>query len=203
MTGIIACKVCGQVHELDGEPPRGMVARCRRCGSKIARRTHRSLHLTAALSLAALIMYVPANVFPIMRMEMYGATMDNTVWQGSVRLFDDGQWGVAIVVFLASILIPLLKLMGLFFLSGTAMFHMQRWRGLRTGVYRFIDGIGRWAMLDVFVLAILVSLVKLQQLATIVPGPGVLAFCAVVVLTLLASASFEPQLIWEEQEVDE
>lgn len=195
----IACKTCGLVHVV--EPlPRNMAAVCRRCGSKIAMRTSGSLHLTAAFSLAALILYIPANIFPILQLQMYGATSQNTVWQGCQRLFQDGDYIVAVIVFCASILIPLLKLIGLFFLVASTKARMSRWHKLRMWVYRVIDVIGRWAMLDVFVLAVLVSLVKLQRLATIIPGQGLFAFALVVVFTILASASFDPQLIWEKEE---
>jgi len=104
-------------------------------------------------------------------------------------------WFIAVIVFLASILIPLLKLLGLFFLVATA--RSTRWRRERTRIYQVIDVIGPWAMLDVFLLAILVALVKLGELATVLPGPGLIAFTAVVVLTILASATFDPRLIWE------
>jgi paraquat-inducible protein A len=195
----IACKTCGQVHV--NEPLRpGMAAECRRCGSRIAKRTSGSLHITAALSLAALILYIPANIFPILRLNMYGASSENTVWDGCVKLFQDGDFVIAIIVFLASMLIPFLKLLGLFFLVASTKLHMSRWKLPRTRIYRIIEVIGRWAMLDVFVMAVLVSLVKLQRLATIVPGKGLIAFTAVVVLTIFASASFDPQLIWEPEE---
>src|SRR5580692_12570911 len=91
MSDMVACKLCGQVHTGEELKP-GMVGRCARCGSSITKRTSYSLHLTAALSLAALILYVPANVFPILRLEMYGASSENTVWSGCVRLFQDGDW---------------------------------------------------------------------------------------------------------------
>jgi paraquat-inducible protein A len=202
MPEIIACKVCGRVHAIDEEPT-NTVAHCTRCGSAISRRTMLSLHWTLACTLAALILYLPANEFPILRLEMYGATTENTVWQGCVRLFQDGQWGIAAIVFLASIAVPLLKLLGLFILAGSTLFRVRRWKLGRTVIFRIIENIGRWAMLDVFVMAILVSLVKLQRLATIIPGKGLVAFTAVVVLTLIASATFDPQLIWEKEEVVE
>jgi paraquat-inducible protein A len=195
----IACKTCGLVHAIEPLRP-GTSANCRRCGSRIIKRTSGSLHLTAAFSLAALILYVPANIFPILRLNMYGASSENTVWDGSVRLFTDGDYVVAVIVFLASILIPFLKLLGLFFLVATTKLRFPRWKIPRTWVYRFIDAAGRWAMLDVFVMAVLVSLVKLQRLATIIPGKGLAAFAAVVVCTIIASASFDPQLIWEKEE---
>ena len=181
----------------------GTVAACCRCGSRIARRTSGSLHLTAAYSLAALLLYVPANLFPILRLEMYGASSESTVWDGSRRLFRDGDYVIAVIVFLASIVIPLLKLMGLFYLVVATKFHFSRGKRRRTRIFRVIEGVGRWAMLDVFVVAVLVSLVKLQRLATILPGKGLLAFGGVVVFTLLASASFDSQLIWAEEEIAE
>jgi paraquat-inducible protein A len=195
----IACKVCGLVHEVP-TLPEGMAAKCTRCDSEITRRTAGSFHLTAALSLAALILFIPANIFPILRLEMYGAASENTVWDGCVRLYHDGDFVIAVIVFLASILIPVLKLMGLFILVVTTRLNFQRWKLARTWMYRVIDIIGRWAMLDVFVLAVLVSVVKLKALATVIPGKGLFAFGCVVVLTIFASASFDPQLIWEEEE---
>ncbi len=130
-------------------------------------------------------------------MQYLGRFSENTVWDGVARLFQDGMWFVAIVVFLASIVIPLLKLLGLFFLVWPRQ--VKATRRVRTGIYKVICAVGPWAMLDVFLLSVLVALVKLGDLATVVPGPGAIAFTGVVVLTLLASSSFDPRLIWEEQ----
>jgi paraquat-inducible protein A len=197
METVIACRTCGLPQSMEELRP-GTAAECFRCGSTLRERKVDSLGRTAAFSLAALIFYVPANLYPILRMEFYGAYSESTVWDGCVKLFQDGQWVVAVIVFLASILIPLFKLLGLFFLVVTTHFASARRRQERTRIYRIIEVIGPWAMLDVFLLAILVALVKLEQLATVLPGTGLLAFTAVVVFTILASASFEPNLIWEE-----
>jgi paraquat-inducible protein A len=131
-------------------------------------------------------------------MELYGAHSENTVWDGCVTLFRDGERLVAVIVFLASILVPLLKLLGLFYLAVTTAIRSRRRRRERTWIYRIIEVIGAWAMLDVFLLSVLVALVKLGQLATVRPGRGLVAFTAVVVLTILASASFDPTLIWRD-----
>jgi paraquat-inducible protein A len=197
METIIACKTCGLVQRLDVLEP-GTSAECYRCGWLIGKRMVNSLGRVAAFSLAALIFYVPANIFPILRMEYYGAYSENTVWEGCVRLFQDGQWFVAIIVFLASILIPFVKLVGLFFLVVTTKYQSSRWQRERTLIYKVIDVIGPWAMLDVFLLSVLVALVKLQRIATVLPGRALLAFTAVVVFTLLASATFDPTTIWEQ-----
>ena len=194
---IVACDTCGLVQELEGLQP-GTAAECIRCGSFMAARaTTRRLDVVAALSLAALVLYVPANIFPIMKMYMYGAYSESTVWDGIVLLMRYDQWLVAVIVFLASMVIPLVKLAGLFSLVVTSRMGWGRRLRSRTQLFKFIDAIGPWAMLDVFLLAVLVALVKLNTWAKVIPGPGLLAFTAVVVLTMLASASFDPKLIWE------
>ena len=200
MTTPLLCRCCDLTVARTDLPP-GSKAICPRCGTKVSERKRDSLQRTLALSFAALVLYVPANIYPILRMEFYGAYSESTVWDGCVRLFHDGMWFIAVIVFLASIMIPLLKLLGLFFLAVTA--RSQRWQQERTRIYQFIDVIGPWAMLDVFLLAILVAVVKLEQLATILPGPGIVAFAAVVILTILASQSFDPRLIWDAPEAEE
>ena len=193
---ILCCATCGLTQQV-GALSRGQSAECPRCGATVSEGPHGSLQLTAALALAALILYVPANIYPILRMHFYGAYSENTVWDGVVSLAHANQYFVALIVFLASIVIPVLKLAGLLYLVISARFGLGRRLRGRTRIYRFIDVIGPWAMLDVFLLAVLVALVKLGQLATILPGPGLIAFSAVVVLTMFASASFDPRAIWE------
>ena len=192
---IVACKTCGLVQRL-GELGPGLVAECARCATRLAHHKSNSLGRTAAFSLAALTLYIPANIYPILQMNLYGVYSQSTVWDGCRSLFEQGEILVAVVVFLASMLIPFLKLVGLFFLVATAQRRSPRWRRERTWIYRFIEVIGPWAMLDVFLLSVLVALVKLGELATVLPGPGLLAFTAMVVLTILASSSFDPRLIW-------
>jgi paraquat-inducible protein A len=189
----VACATCGLVQRVN-EPPVGFAAECARCDGVILERRVAGPEVTAALTLAALILYIPANVYPILRMSYYGAYSESTVWDGVVTLARQQEWLVALVVFLASIVVPLVKLAVLFFLVASA--RTSRWQRLRTSLYRFIDVIGPWAMLDVFLLAILVALVKMGEIATVLPGPGLLAFAGVVILTIVASASFDPRLIW-------
>ena len=196
METVTACPICGLLQCIPELAP-GAIAECGRCGSVLSARKVNSIERTLAFALAALILYLPANIFPIMRMEWYGAHSENTVWQGCVRLWEDHEWLVAGVVFLASIVIPLLKLTGLLFLAGGKRFAPGRWQREQLWIYHFLEVIGPWAMLDVFLLSILVALVKMGQLVTILPGPGLLAFTAVVVLTILATASFDPRSIWD------
>jgi len=192
---VIACETCGLVQQLGDVPPRHL-AECARCDGILQRDNPNSRARTAALALAALCLYVPANIYPIMVMEYMGRHTENTVW-GSVRaLYRDGMWPVATLVFAASILIPLLKLIGLFFLVSN---RGQRRKKLRTRVHKTICQIGPWAMLDVFLLAVMVALIRFGKFATVIPGPGILVFACVVVLTILASSSYDPRLIWKEE----
>jgi len=160
---VIACKTCGLVQRL-GELAPGLAAECARCATRLARHRPNSLGRTAAFSLAALALYVPANIYPILQMNLYGVYSQSTVWDGCRSLFEHGEILVAAVVFLASLVIPFLKLVGLFFLVVTAALGSPRARAARTWIYRAIDVVGPWAMLDVFLLAVLVALVKLGEL---------------------------------------
>jgi paraquat-inducible protein A len=192
MNGLISCRTCGLIQQLE-HLPNGYQAECARCGEVITREQTFSRELTAAFSLAALFLYVPANIYPVMSMHYLGRETENTVWGGVQGLWRDGLWGVAMIVFTASILVPLLKLIGLFFLVAS---RGGRWQKCRTRIYKAIEQAGPWAMLDVFLLALMVAVIRFGRFATVIPGPGIVAFTAVVVLTLLASTSFNPRLIW-------
>lgn len=189
----IACPLCELVQWAPPPGPKERVV-CARCGTPLARFKRNSLNRTLAFALAALILYLPANLLPIMSFEYYGATEHNTVWSGVVNLAHSGMWFVAGVVFLASIVVPLLKLAALFFLSlSVRLGWRSRWK---VRLYRLIAAIGTWAMLDVFLLSVLVAVVKLGQLADVSPGPAALPFTLVVVMTILATESFDPRLLW-------
>lgn len=194
----VACRVCGLLHEIPRLESR-QVAECSRCSHGLARKTPQSLHLTAAFSLSALLFYFPANLFPILRMSMFGQVTENTIVTGVIRFYQDGDYFVAIVVFLASVLIPLLKIIALIGLVLTTYFRSRTAQSFRTKLYVAVEVLGRWAMLDVFALAILVSLIKLGRMASVIGGKGAFAFVLVVLFTILASASFDSHLIWREE----
>jgi paraquat-inducible protein A len=193
---VLCCNTCGLVQQVEPLPP-GRRAECPRCGATVTEGPHGSLHLTAAFALAALILYVPANLYPILRMHMYGNYSENTVWEGVVSLAEHNQWMVAVIVFMASMVIPVLKLLGLLYIVVSTWLGFGKRMRERTRIYKFIDAIGPWSMLDVFLLAVLVSLVKLGSIATVLPGPGLIAFSLVVVLNMLATQSFDPKMIWQ------
>ena len=173
--------------------------RCPRCGAALAFRKAQSLARTWALLGAAIILYVPANLLPVMHTEWLTGSQDDTILSGVLYLLWSGSWPLALVVFIASITVPLLKIVTLAGLAASVQLRSTWQPKSRARAYRVVEFIGRWSMLDIYVVAILAALVQAKALAHIEPGPGALAFAAVVVLTMLAAMSFDPRLIWDAQ----
>lgn len=196
---LVGCRVCSRVYPTVDVAP-GYETRCPVCMAALHPRKPHSLSRTWALVIAALILYIPANTFPIMSVVLSGQGQPDTILSGIEALFAEGEWALAVLVFFASITVPVLKLLGLSYLMLSAQFKW-RWRPRdRTVFYRVIEGIGRWSMIDIFMLSILVALVKLGAVANIEPGVGATSFCAVVVLTMFAASSFDPRLLWDSLE---
>ena len=191
---VVACETCGLVQRVD-EVPKGSKAECARCGFHLQHRRVNSRLRTLTFSLAALILYFPSNLYPIVTAEYHGLHSETTILQGIRSLFTDGQYFIAGLVFCTSILSPALKIIGLLFLSLTL--DWPRWKKARTWVYQIIRIIDPWNMLEVFLLAISVSMIEMGRVATVHPGRGVFSFTAVVALTLLATLSFDPRLLWD------
>lgn len=161
------------------------------------RRKPDSLARTWALTLTAYILYIPANLLPVMTVMMSGRGEPDTILSGVKALLVGGMWPLALLVFFASITVPVLKLLVLTYLLLSVQFK-SRWRPReRTVLYRITESVGRWSMIDIFVIAILAAVVKLGALATIEAGPGAVAFGGVVVVTMFAAMSFDPRLIWD------
>lgn len=192
--GLIACVACGEVsHAVPG-------ASCPVCAAKLEPRKPDSLARTSAFLIAAAVLYIPANIYPILTYTRLARGLPSTILGGVEELIEAQMWPLALLVFVASICVPMLKLCGIALLLVTTRFG-SAWRLRdRTRLYRIVDVIGRWSMIDVFMLAILVALVQNGQIATVVPGLGAVCFAAVVVLTMLASSSFDPRLMWDAAE---
>jgi paraquat-inducible protein A len=175
--------------------------RCTRCGSRLHLRKPNSLARTWALLLAALVLYLPANLLPVMHTSsLFGAQKD-TIMSGVVYLWTSGSWPLAVLVFIASIAVPMLKILAIGFLAASANLH-SRWQPVqRARIYRAVEMVGRWSMLDIYVIAILTALVQFNALATITAGPAAIAFGAVVVLTMFAAMSFDPRLTWDTRQI--
>lgn len=153
----------------------------------------------AALALAAAIMFIPANVLPILSTSTPGSVRTDTIFSGVVGLCEDGMWAIGAIVFAASILIPLLKLVGLASLLFAARRGPKEAPRKLTRLYAFLDVIGRWSMLDVFLVAFLAGVVQFGALASVEPRSGIVAFAAVVVLTVLATDAFDPRWLWADE----
>lgn len=173
---------------------------CPRCGAKLHSRKVNSLKRTWALILAAFIFYIPANLLPITTVISLGKAQSDTIMSGVIYFIHTGMWPIALVIFVASVFVPFLKLIILTYLLITVQ-RRSTWRLKdRTRLYRITEAVGRWSMVDIYVVTILVALVNLGALATISAGPGAIFFAAVVVTTMFAAMSFDPRLMWDAKE---
>ncbi|WP_373190853.1 PqiA/YebS family transporter subunit [Halomonas sp.] len=191
--GLAGCATCGLVNRLDDHGH----CRCRRCGENLHARLPHSLQRTWALLAAAAVMYLPANLYPIMTTTSLGRATPSTIIGGVVELIQMGSWPVAIVIFVASVIVPVGKLVALSWLCLMAKRSDELKAATRTRLYRLTEFIGRWSMVDVFVVAMLVALIRAGALLSITPGPAALAFASVVVSTMLAAMTFDPRLLWD------
>ena len=191
--GLTGCHTCGLIGRLDAAGH----GRCERCGERLHARRPQSLQYTWALLAAATLMYAPANLYPIMTTTSLGRSDPSTIIGGVVELIQMGSWPVAAVIFVASVIVPVGKLVALAWLCLVVKRSSELNAAARTRLYRLTEFIGRWSMIDVFVVAILVALIRAGALMSIEPGPAALAFGGVVVLTMLAAMTFDPRLLWD------
>lgn len=190
---LTGCSTCGLLQRL----PASGKAFCERCGERLQQRLPFSLQRTWALLVTACVLYIPANVYPIMLSTRLGQTEPKTIIGGVVELINHGSWPIALIIFTASIIVPVVKVLALGWLCLRVGKSSEISHRSRSHLYRIIDFIGRWSMVDVFVVAILVALIRAGNLMSINPGPAALAFAMVVILTMLAAISFDPRLIWD------
>lgn len=191
--GLVGCRSCGRVW------PEGQAV-CDRCGADLVPPDRRGLQKVWAWWLAGLVMYVPANLFPMMRTQIFGGlqgSSEATIIEGVIELVHYGNYDIAIVVFVASVVVPIAKFVSIAWLAmvaGQPATVEQAHSRLR--IYEVVEFIGRWSMIDVFVVAILSALVQLGFVASIHPGPAAVSFALSVAFTMLSAQSFDPRLIW-------
>ncbi|MGE0483986.1 MAG: paraquat-inducible protein A [Gammaproteobacteria bacterium] len=191
---LTCCRTCHTTVALARGPRVGI---CPVCGARVRARLTASLQRSWALLLTAVICYVPANLYPIMTVTRFGRGQPDTIASGIVHLVESGQWPIALIVLLASIVVPGFKI-GVLVLLLVSVQGRWRWRlRQRARLFRFIDVIGRWSMIDVFMISILVALVHLGTVATVTPGIGAAFFAVVVLATMLATAAFDERLLWD------
>ncbi len=197
--GLALCHDCRKLMKWDPAPAGGRAV-CPRCGAAVHRRRHESIGLSWALTLTALILLVPANLFPIMTVVYLGEGDPSTIIDGVLLLVQHGMIPIGLIIFIASIAVPFLKITGIVVLLLSVQF---RWRidaRQRTVLYRMVEWIGRWSMLDIFVIAILAKLVEMGRIASIEGGIAAVYFGMAVILTMLAAQVFDERLIWDIQE---
>ena len=199
---LVSCTVCHLlIRKHTGTAD--SLGKCPRCGATLRSRKRNSIARTLALILAAFLFYIPANLIPITKVTSLGGIQTDTIMSGVIYFIATGMWPLALIIFVASIVVPLLKLIILTFL----LISVQRrsdWRPKdRTRLYRLTEAIGRWSMVDIFVVTILVALVHLGAIANIEAQKGVVFFAAVVVITMFAAMSFDPRLIWDTKEPED
>ena len=191
--GLVACETCGKVHQAPRQEP----AFCLRCGSRLHSRKPASIERTWALLVTGIVLYLPANLYPIMQTESLGRPEDSTIIGGVILLWQHGSYMISGVVFIASVLIPILK----FFVIAYLLLSVQRRSTLarrqKLRLYHVTEFIGPWSMIDVFVVALLVALVQMGGIASVRPGVAALAFATMVAATMLAALSFDQRLLWD------
>jgi paraquat-inducible protein A len=197
--GLLPCRICGAVSE----PVRAAgTGYCPRCHARLHHRIPDSVTRCWALLIAGYVLYIPANLLTFMKTSSLSGTRHDTILSGIVTLWDSGSWGIAVIVFIASITVPLFKLVALTLLLLSVRGRCSWGPRQRTQLYRLIRLVGRWSMLDIFVAALLSTLVQFRFLATVEVGPAALPFGAVVVITMIAAMQFDPRLIWDSTKQD-
>lgn len=196
--GVVGCHACGLVCEdVLGE---SLHARCPRCGAALHRRHPDSIARAWAFLLASMIFYIPANVLPVMYTALMGSGHDSTIMSGVIQFWQGGSYGIALVIFVASVAVPCTKFLVMVLLLATSQ-RRSRWKlRERARLYRLVEVVGYWSMLDVLVVAVVAALVKFQVLSDIEPRVGIFFFGVVVILTMLSAMSFDPRLIWDGDE---
>ena len=194
---LLRCPGCEKLHHAQHSVPG---TPCDRCGAALHSRKPASVQRTWALMLGAATLYIPSNLYPVMTISQFGNAESDTIISGVIALFQAGWYPVAVAILFASIVVPCFKILSLGFLL-IALQRRSRWKpGARTKMYRIVEGIGRWSMLDMFTTSLLVALVQLGDVMTIEPGVGATCFAGVVILTMLAAMSFDPRLVWDSLE---
>ncbi len=187
--GLSACHVCTAVSS-------ETATSCKRCGGRIHSGMDSSIQHTLAWLITSIVFYIPANTLPIMSTRFLGKESTNTLMGGVITLWEHHSYPIAIVIFIASVLVPLGKIIVISWLCATVLLGSEKSFRQKTILYRITELIGRWSMIDVFVVGILVALIRLGEIMSIAPGSAALAFAGMVVSTMLAAMAFDPRLIW-------
>lgn len=194
MVGLVACQTCGLVSR---RVPDSQPTYCARCGTRLHERLPRSAENTLAWLIAAVILYIPSNVLPVMYVSGIGGGQASTILGGVLSFWRGGDWPIALVIFIASVAVPATKFLAVGLILWT-LYRKSDWaRRQRTALYRLVEFIGYWSMLDVVVVALTSALLQFQGIGAAEPRLGIVFFCGVVVATMISALSLDPRLIWD------
>lgn len=195
---MMACHECDLIHRIQ-PPAEGEIARCSRCGATLYRHKRNSLERTLALTMAGTVLFVLANSFPFLSMKIGAQVQESTLFTGIRELYAQGMWEIAVLVLLTTIVVPFLQLTGILYVLLPIKFNRKP--PMLATVFRLIQKLQPWSMMEVFMLGILVSVVKLAAMASMIPGISLFAFLALIFVLAASAASLDPHLVWERVEV--
>jgi len=198
--GLRSCSICSTLMT-----PRQakLSSRCRVCGASVSLRKPYSIQKTMAFLITSCVLYIPANFLPIMETTQLGRTLQSTIIQGVVQLWELGSYGVALVIFVASVVVPILKMISITWLSWMVVRKKPISHAKANQIYNLTEFVGKWSMVDVFVVALLVALIQFDNIMSIHPGPAALSFAGVVLFTMLSAQAFDVRLLWDKEQLQE
>ncbi len=191
---LISCKNCHKMYERENYDD----FVCTRCRHKVSKRVKNSLQISLALTISAILLYIPAMVYPIMEVTKLGVQIESTILQGVVSFLEMESYFIAFVIFTASVVIPLIKLVGLLFIFLSLKINVSVENKNKILMFRFIEAIGKWSMIDIYVVALLASIIQLDEVFNIKGGIAATSFALMVILTMIAANRFDTRIIWDE-----
>ncbi len=191
---LISCKNCHKMHEKENF--NDFV--CTRCNHIVRKRIKNSLQVSIALTICAILLYIPAMIYPIMEVTRLGVKVESTILQGVVSFLEMESYFIALVIFTASVVIPLIKLVGLLFIFTSLKVNVKMSNNRKILIFKFIEAIGKWSMIDIYVVALLASIVQLDEIFNIKGGLAATSFALMVILTMIAANRFDTRIIWDE-----
>lgn len=191
---LVSCRNCHKMYEKEDYTP----FKCERCGHKVRRRSKNSLQISLAMVITAMLLFIPAMLYPMMEVTQLGIKQGSTIIEGVISFIKHGDYFIAVVILTASVIIPLIKLLGLLFIFSSLSINVKMQKKTKLRIFYFIEAIGKWSMIDIYVVAILASVVQLSEIFNIKGGIAATSFALVVVLTMIAAHRFDTRIIWDE-----
>ena len=191
---LISCKNCHKMYEKENFDD----FVCTRCNHKVRKRIKNSLQVSLALTICAILLYIPAMVYPIMEVTRLGVKVESTILEGVISFLDMESYFIAIVIFTASVVIPMIKLIGLLFIFISLKINVKMQNNRKILIFKFIEAIGKWSMIDIYVVALLASIVQLDEIFNIKGGIAATSFALMVIVTMIAANRFDTRIIWDE-----